>query len=264
MRATSVALNWHGLLDRRGHDVTLFEKSSVPRTDGCGIMLSKPRMQALQQGNPAICRAIAAAGNPVRRYEFRNLKGSVAFAQNTETGSKELASNLVHCKAILDALLAEVPASRLRFGPSGQSIERTVAGDCAEHDGWPSLGRGPIGGSRSESFSRVRDTVVQERAARIPRGQSLARRRGRRSLLYGRTFQRLHTRSRHLTPNPPIPRTAAPAVAFFIEYEQTEAEKYTPRPFDCQLPANELAKLPEEARSLILSTSLDRIVARFC
>ena len=250
-----------GLLACQGHDVMLFEKSPAPRTDGCGILLSKMGMQALQKGNPAICQAILAAGNPVRQYEFRNLKGAVAFTQGAELVVGEFANNLVHRKTILEALLAEVPTSCLRFGAKCQSIAQTTGSvtlELAGGDRW----EGDLLVGADGLFSRVRDAVVPGvRPAYL--GDKVWRGVVEDDRFCTDGHFIVYIRGRGIYANFLDLGNGLTHWGFFVEYEQTEAEKYVPRPFDCQLPANELAKLPEKARSVILSTPSDRIVARF-
>ena len=69
------------LLSQQGFQITLFEKSPYPRTDGCGILLVQAGMEALNQGNAQICQTIIHAGSPVKLFEFRNLRGDVFSAE---------------------------------------------------------------------------------------------------------------------------------------------------------------------------------------
>ncbi len=54
------------LLDRQGYEVSLFEKASYPRTDGCGIFLIQAGMKALDRGNPDLCRKLSAPVLPCK------------------------------------------------------------------------------------------------------------------------------------------------------------------------------------------------------
>ena len=99
-----------GLLKKKGYKVDLFEKSPYPRTDGCGILLVSSGMEALNQGNPDICRKLVSLGAPVKTFEFRNLKGVVSNQEIVEYQEGELPGMLIHRKAILETLLEELPS----------------------------------------------------------------------------------------------------------------------------------------------------------
>ncbi len=97
------------LLIDQGFQVTLFEKSPQPRTDGCGILIVQAGMKALHQGNPEISQKIINSGDPVKLFEFRNLRGGVINSEPITYEENELPGMLVHRKAILEALLDELP-----------------------------------------------------------------------------------------------------------------------------------------------------------
>jgi salicylate hydroxylase len=103
----------------------LFEKAPHPRTDGCGILIVQAGMEALHQGNPQISQKIINSGAPVKLFEFRNLRGDVINSEPVTYEENELPGMLVHRKAILEALLDELPPDTIRFNDELLSIDQT-------------------------------------------------------------------------------------------------------------------------------------------
>ncbi len=103
------------LLQRQGHKVTLFERSSRLRTEGCGILLVRSGVEAIQAaGIPGLLDAVIAGGHPVQRFVFRNLRGDLIEASPAEREPGELPSLLIHRKAILDALWSHLDGACFR------------------------------------------------------------------------------------------------------------------------------------------------------
>ena len=110
------------LLIQHGFQVDLFEKAPHPRTDGCGILIVQAGMEALHQGNPQISQKIINSGAPVKLFEFRNLRDDVINSEPVTYEENELPRMLVHRKAILEALLEELPPDTIRFNAELLSI----------------------------------------------------------------------------------------------------------------------------------------------
>jgi 2-polyprenyl-6-methoxyphenol hydroxylase-like FAD-dependent oxidoreductase len=85
--------------------VSLFERSPQLRTEGCGILLVKGGVEAVEAAAiPGLLEDLLAGGHPVRRFVFRNLRGDLIEASPAEREAGELPSLLIHRRAILDAL----------------------------------------------------------------------------------------------------------------------------------------------------------------
>jgi 2-polyprenyl-6-methoxyphenol hydroxylase-like FAD-dependent oxidoreductase len=105
------------LLQRAGHGVILFEKAPRPRVDGCGILLVSAGVQALAgSGDAGLLERILAAGAPVGRFVFRNLRGSQIQAAPAEHPEDAPPSLLIHRTAILEALLEGFDTRDFRGG----------------------------------------------------------------------------------------------------------------------------------------------------
>lgn len=93
------------ILQRQGHQVTLFERSPQLRTEGCGILLVKSGVEAIAAAAiPGVLEDLLAGGHPVQRFVFRNLRGDLIEASPAEREAGERPSLLIHRRAILDAL----------------------------------------------------------------------------------------------------------------------------------------------------------------
>ncbi len=93
------------ILQRQGHQITLFERSPQLRTEGCGILLVKSGVEAIAGAAiPGLLEDLLAGGHPVQRFVFRNLRGDLIEASPAEREAGELPSLLIHRRAILDAL----------------------------------------------------------------------------------------------------------------------------------------------------------------
>ena len=114
------------LLIQEGYQVTLFEKSPVVRTDGCGILIIQSGMNVLHQGNPQITQQIISSGDPVKLFEFRNLKGGFINSEAVSYEEGEIPGMLVHRKAILEAIIATLPKDCIQFNAHLSSITQTA------------------------------------------------------------------------------------------------------------------------------------------
>ncbi|MCP9835213.1 MULTISPECIES: NAD(P)/FAD-dependent oxidoreductase [unclassified Cyanobium] len=123
------------ILQRKGHRVTLFERSPLLRTEGCGILLVKSGVEAVAAAAiPGLLDDLLAGGHPVQRFVFRNLRGDLIEASPAEREAGDLPSLLIHRRAILDALWRHLdPAcfqgsrSLVRWSQSDTGVEARFA-----------------------------------------------------------------------------------------------------------------------------------------
>ncbi|MBE9183200.1 FAD-dependent monooxygenase [Microcoleus sp. LEGE 07076] len=249
------------LLIQQGFQVDLFEKAPHPRTDGCGILIVQAGMQALHQGNPKITQKIIDSGDAVKVFEFRNLRGGVINSEPVTYEENELPGMLVHRKAILEAILDELPADCIHFNGELASIAQTDRSAIAHFkDGTKWEGDLLIGADGI--LSKVRQSIVPdvelfylgdvvwrgivEDNSFCPEGNFFVYVRGRG--IYANFFHIGRGRTHW---------------GFFIEKERSSSELGKLQPTNTTMPPQELAKLPEDARKLIESTPLENIVCRF-
>jgi 2-polyprenyl-6-methoxyphenol hydroxylase-like FAD-dependent oxidoreductase len=249
------------LLIQQGFEVTLFEKASYPRTEGCGIFLVQSGMQVLNQGDPEICRQIMQGGAAVQQFEFRNLRGDVMSAEPVNYQEHELPGMLVHRKVILEALLDTLPAECLHCNADLAEIAQTKDGVTAHFkDGSQWQGDILVGADGISSPAREfvvpnvepcylgdlvwRGIVADERFC--PDGNFIVYARGRG--IYANFFD-LGNGITHW--------------GFFVEQAQERDEQGKLVPPKPTIPAQELAKLPSDARAMIEATPCDRIVTRY-
>lgn len=249
------------LLARQGFQVDLFEKASYPRTDGCGILVVQAGMEALHQGNSEICKKIIKSGDPVRTFEFRNLRGGVISYESVTYEENELPGMLVHRKAILEALLDALPQDCLHLNAELESVKQTGNGVIAYfRDGSHWEGHLLVGADGI--VSKIRKSVVPgvelcylgdlvwrgvvRDHTFCPEGNFIVYARGRG--IYANFFQIGGDRTHW---------------GFFVEKDQKGLEVGALMPRDTTIPREELAKLPESARAVIESTPPEQIVCRY-
>lgn len=250
-----------GLLAQQGFQVDLFEKASYPRTDGCGILVVQAGMEALNQGSPEICRQIINSGDPVKRFEFRNLRGGVISSEPVTYEENELPGMLVHRKAILEALLDMLPPGCLHLNAELESVTQMDDGAIA-HFGDGSRWEGDLLIGADGIVSKVRKFVVPGVELYYlgdlvwrgvvpddkfcPEGNFIVYTRGRG--IYANFFQIGEGRTHW---------------GFFTEKDQEGPEVGALQPRDATIPRQELAKLPEDARAVIESTPLEQMICRY-
>jgi 2-polyprenyl-6-methoxyphenol hydroxylase-like FAD-dependent oxidoreductase len=248
------------LLLKQGFQVTLFEKAPRPRTDGCGILLVQSGMETLQAGDPEICRKIIAAGVPAQRFEFRNLRGGVISSEPVSYKQDELPGMLVHRKAILEAILDGLPASCIWGNAEVQSVVQTDSVVIANfQDGSQWIGDLLVGADGI--LSPVRQSVVP--GVQLSYLGDLVWR----GLVADRTFCPdgnfiVYTRGRGIYANFFDIGDGLTHWGFFVEKDRAEFEAGLQSRRHL-IPADQLAKLPADARALIESTPPERIVSHY-
>lgn len=249
------------LLAQQGFQVSLFEKASYPRTDGCGILLVQAGMEALRQGNPELCKAIINAGDPVQRFEFRNLRGDVINSEPVSYAEDELPGMLIHRKAILETLLDAVPSDCFHFNADLETVTQTENSVIAHfRDGRQWEGDLLVGADGI--VSKVRQSVVP--GVKLCYLGDLVWR----GIVADSTFCPpgnffVYARGRGIYANFFHIGKGLTHWGFFIEVEQEDLEAGTLRPRDPGIPPEELAKLPDDARAVIESTPPEQIVSRY-
>lgn len=108
--AGSTGLYLTRLLLAAGHRVRLFERAPRPRTDGCGILLVSAGMEAIAAGgDPGLLERLLLTGQPVRRFEVRNLRGDIISDTPADQDPDRPPALLIARPAILAALLEGLP-----------------------------------------------------------------------------------------------------------------------------------------------------------
>ena len=248
------------LLIQQGFQVSLFERSPQPRTEGCGIFLVQAGMIALDKGDPEIRKAIVRAGAPVKRFEFRNLRGDMINAEEVVYTEDELPGMLVHRKAILEALLEKLPPC-LHGSAEFQSVtqtDRQVIAHFKDGSQW----EGDVLVGADGIVSKVRPFVVPD-VQLCYLGDLVWR-----GVVADRTFCPdgnfiVYARGRGIYANFFDIGGGRTHWGFFIEKEQADNEIGSLQPQDPLIPPAELAKLPDEPRSLIQSTPPEQIGSRY-
>ena len=250
-----------GLLARQGYQVALFERAPQPRTDGCGILLIASGLEALQQGNAQLCQQLLETGTPAKKFEYRNLRGEVAKAEVVTYDANELPAMLIHRKAILETLLTDLPPDILHFNAELDAVTHTPGGAIAHFkDGRAWEGDLLVGGDGL--FSQVREAVAPNHQVSYLGDVAW------RGIVQDQTFCPdgdfiLYMRGRGIYSNFFDLGQGQTHWGFFLEKEQTESEKGTPRPDDTTIPPQELEKLPADARAVIEATLPQQMVTNF-
>lgn len=249
------------LLASQGYKIDVFEKSPTPRTDGCGILLVGSGMRAVNQGNPKLCQKLLHSGTPVKNFEFRNLKGGVANSESVTYDENELPGMLIHRKAILEALLEELPQDCLHLNAPFVSATQTEKGVTATF-GSGEIWEGDLLVGSDGIFSKVREYVVPNVKPRYL--QDIVWR----SVVEDDEFCTegnfiVYMRGRGIYVNFFDLGNGYTHWGFFIEKEQTESEKGLPCPHDVGIPPQELEKVPEAARAVIKATPTEQIVCNY-
>ena len=124
------------LLQRQGHDVTLFERAAQPRTQGCGILLMSRGLVALDQaGLGGIADELVAAARPVERFCFRNLRGDPISSEPANENPSRRPSLLIRRSVILNRLWSAFDATGFRGGATLETVdvEPPLSGSDGSH-----------------------------------------------------------------------------------------------------------------------------------
>lgn len=249
------------LLARQGFQVDVFERSPYPRTEGCGIFLITAGMRALHQGNPELCQRMIRAGAVVNTFEFRNLREQIVSSESVTYQEGELPGVVIHRGEILQALLDELPPDCLHSGVSFKSVFQSDK-EVIVHFNDGSHWQGDLLVGADGIVSKVREFVVPGVHPNYlgdvvwrgvvpdrdfcPEGHFIVYVRGRG--IYANFFN-IGNGKTHW--------------GFFFETNQKAEDVGALKPMDTDIPPEELAKLPDNARSLITSTPIDQITCRF-
>ena len=249
------------LLSRFNVDVTLFERSSYPRAEGCGILLVSSGIEALFKGDARLCSAIVNSGEVARTYEFRNMRDRLVNAQVAEYEEDEQPSILLHRGKVLEALLDRLDPSCLQTNAKLVTTTQTDT-DITAHfaDGRQWTGDVLVGADGI--FSTVRESVVPNVRPRYL-GDVVWR-----GIVPDSEFCCdgnfiVYMRSRGVYANFFDLGGGYTHWGFFIEKEQMGADCNRSVPVDVSMPAEELAKIPDAPRRIIESTDPADIKCRF-
>lgn len=250
-----------GLLAQQGVQVDVFERSPQPRVEGCGILLVSSGMRALQQGNSQLCQDILKAGVAVKTFEFRNLKDQIVNSEPVEYEEDELPGLLIHRGAILTELLKTVPSSCIHTNKPFQTATQSPTGVVA-HFADGSQWEGDLLIGSDGLFSKVRDLVVPG-VQPVYLGDQVWR-----GVVADDQFCQdglfvVYVRGRGIYANFFDLGGGLTHWGFFIETELPEDKQTILHIDQPEIPANELAKLPERPRAVIEATPLNQITSRF-
>lgn len=250
------------LLAKQGYKVDLFEKASSPRTDGCGILLVQAGMKALNEGIPSVCNKVISAGSPVNYFEFRNLKGGITDAHSVNYENDELPGMLVHRKAILEALLDELPEDYLHTNHQFISLEKNdekVTAYFTNGYKW----EGDLLIATDGIFSRVRPFVLPNIKPLFYLGDIVWRGVVKDDQFCPENNFIVYVRGRGIYANFFSLGKGITHWGFFLERGQDDLEKGKPRPHNVLIPEEELNKLPPAPRKIIQNTPLKDIICNF-
>jgi 2-polyprenyl-6-methoxyphenol hydroxylase-like FAD-dependent oxidoreductase len=160
--AGSTGLYLSRLLLSAGHRVSLFERAPQPRTDGCGILLVSSGVEAIAAaGDRPLLERLLQGGQPVRRFEVRNLRGDTISDSPAEQDSDRQPALLIERPVILAALLEGLPAERVHGNAEligWQQGPEEVSAFFANGDIWS----GDLLLAADGIFSRVAPRLVPE------------------------------------------------------------------------------------------------------
>ena len=255
------------LLEKQGHSVTLFERAPQLRCDGCGLLVIPPGLEAIAAGgDDGLLQELLTAGRAVSRFVYRNLRGVVINSSPSEVPPGELPPLLIHRRAIMEALCSRLESVSVVTGAEMLSWRQDAEGvDALFANG--SRWRGDLLVGADGLFSRVAPLVAPERKLnylgdRVWRGVVVddsfcrdgeffvyARGRG----VYANAFDiGTNNRGEPLTHWGFFQEDPLPA-------EREEQKQLLSEP----VPADSLAKIPDDIARVISSTPAAQLVANW-
>ncbi|MBF2066424.1 MAG: FAD-dependent monooxygenase [Calothrix sp. C42_A2020_038] len=251
------------LLKNRGFDVSLFERAPQPRVDGCGILMIARGLQALSIYDKKLSDEIIQAGVKVNTYEFRNLKGEIAFSNSAaEAEAKNgFPAVVVHRKDITEALLRRVSSENLYFDHSLESVESNNSKVIARFRNGQ-FWEGDLLIGTDGLNSKVRN-FVQSDIQPSYLGDIVWRGIAPDNYMFSEGDFVVYIRARGVYANAFNIGQNRCHWGFFVECEQPEDEKGLHSPRNTQIPLEELAKLPDTIRQTIEMTPQENIVCRY-
>jgi 2-polyprenyl-6-methoxyphenol hydroxylase-like FAD-dependent oxidoreductase len=251
------------LLENVGFEVSLFERAPQARVEGCGILLIPSGLEALSFHSRELCDEVIHAGVKVQTYEFRNLLGNLVSSDSAEDTEIKYGfpSLTIHREHISQALLSRVPAKCLHFDRYLDSIESKddrVIARFRNGEQW----EGDLLVGADGLNSQVRNFVVPGIKPSYL-GDIVWRGVLPSTDVCPDNYFIVYIRARGVYANAFDIGNGRLHWGFFIEYEQPEDEKGILVPKNCEIPQEELQKLPEAMRRTIEITPPENIVTRY-
>eukprot|EP00737_Agarophyton_chilense_P001806 gb/GEZJ01002044.1/.p1 GENE.gb/GEZJ01002044.1/~~gb/GEZJ01002044.1/.p1 ORF type:complete len:412 (+),score=52.62 gb/GEZJ01002044.1/:1017-2252(+) len=92
------------LLQRQGHNVTLFERAPMPRTEGCGVFIRGSAIDALENaGATDVAESLSQSGVPLSLFSYRDYNNNELSRQESDKQHKYI-SRTLRRSDVVDAL----------------------------------------------------------------------------------------------------------------------------------------------------------------
>jgi len=255
------------ILQRQGHTISLFERSSQLRTEGCGILLVRSGVAAIANaGVPGLLDDLLAAGQPVRRFVFRNLRGDLIDTSPADSEAGEPPSLLIHRRAILDVLWRHLDPACFQAGKALAAWSQDDAGVTARFtDGTEWTGDLLVGADGI--FSRVANQLCPQRRLRYLGDRVWRGVVADESFCTAGDFF-VYARGRGIYANffdlgPDHDGQGRTHWGFFQEEDLPVDPGTRARLLEEGVPADALAKLPGDAAAIIAATRPEGVVANW-
>lgn len=256
------------LLQRQGHAVTLFERASRLRSEGCGILLVRSGVEAIAEaGIAGLVEALLAAGRPVERFVIRNLRGDLIETSAAVREEGELPALLIRRQAILETLWRHGAPTCFRAEAELEHWRQDACGvEARFRDGrsW----RGDLLIGADGVFSRVAPLLAPERRLhylgdRVWRGVVAdGRVIGAGDFLVVARGRGVYANAFDLGPEDPG-GAAITHWGFFQEEPLPAGRAEQRRLLEEPVPEQALAKIPADLAALIRATPAERVVANW-